>query len=98
MAPAMATLPRGVPLGRPPRIDNLLLARSVAGLAGVKEQKMGSSEKKRAREQSAAVRRDRAVKKRAEKSSAPSGIGEASGPVRVEMLAPTRSKESGLAV
>jgi hypothetical protein len=48
---------------------------------------MGSTEKKRAREQSAAARRERAVKKRTEKSAVPSGTGEALGTVRVGMPA-----------
>jgi hypothetical protein len=60
----------------------LFRVRSVAGLAGVKERIMGSTERKRAREQNAAARRERAVKKRTEKSAVPSG---ASGTVRVEM-------------
>jgi hypothetical protein len=51
----------------------LFRVRSVAGLADLKEPIMGSSEKKRAREQSAAARRDRVVKKRTEKSAATRG-------------------------
>jgi hypothetical protein len=62
----------------------LFRVRSVAGLAGLKEPIMGSSEKKRAREQSAAARRDRAAKKRTEKSAVTRGAmssrrGEAAG-------------------
>jgi hypothetical protein len=75
--------------------------RSVAGLAGVKERIMGSSEKKRAREQSAAARRERAVKRRMEKSAVPSGADGSSWTVRVGIpaqipdAAPPGQKERG---
>jgi hypothetical protein len=62
---------------------------------------MGSSEKKRAREQNAAARRERVVKRRTEKSSAPLGIDGSTGTVRVEIpaqipeAAPPGQKGSG---
>jgi hypothetical protein len=62
----------------------LFHVRSVVGLAGVMERTMGSTRKKKSREQSAAARRERAAEKRAEKSSVHSGDA---GTVRVEMPA-----------
>jgi hypothetical protein len=47
----------------------LLIARSVARLSRAEEIMMGSSEKKRAREQNAAMRRDRAAQKRIDKAT-----------------------------
>jgi hypothetical protein len=47
----------------------LFMARLVARLTRAKEMTMGSSEKKRAREQNAAARRDRAAQKRIDKAS-----------------------------
>ena len=55
---------------------------------------MSSTEKKRAREQSAAARRERAVTKRAEKSAVPSEEGGASGTGRVEV--PVQAPEAAL--
>ena len=56
--------------------------RSVVGLADLMERIMSSTKKKQAREQNAAARRERAVRKRGEKATVPS---EAGGTVRVEM-------------
>jgi hypothetical protein len=58
------------PIERVPGL--LFIARSVVELAGAEESIMASSEKKRAREQNAAARRDRAAQKRIEKSAASS--------------------------
>jgi hypothetical protein len=62
---------------------------------------MGSSEKKRAREQNAAARRERVVKRRTEKSAAPGGADGSAWTVRVGIpaqipeAAPPGQKESG---